>query len=130
MSKKQAPKNDPSANNTGAEGGTAEQSETAQQTEVNKSKITPLTKITVKGVVGKIKVAEIPAEGEEKKLCRMTGIADGTDTGESNFGIWRCLKGSFAATNFATGEMFVCRAKRRRRRFAEIRGGHFHQAVA
>lgn len=85
------------------------QAETAQQKTVDNKKITPLKKITVKAVCGKIKVAEIPAIGDEKKLCRFTGIADGTDSGTSDYGPWTALKGSFAATNFLTGEMFVAK---------------------
>lgn len=70
------------------------------------TKITPLKKITVKAVMGRVKASDIPEDGE-LPLCRIAGIATATETGESTYGQWTALAGEFAATNYQTGEIFV-----------------------
>ena len=71
-----------------------------------KAKITPIKKITIATVYGKIALRDIP-ENEELLLCRISGIAGGTERGESNYGSWTALKGNMAATNYGTGEIFM-----------------------
>jgi hypothetical protein len=66
-------------------------------------------KLSVSTVFGAIRVKDIP-EGGELKLCRMAGIATATDSGSSTYGDWRCLVGECAATNYATGEIFIGRS--------------------
>jgi hypothetical protein len=83
---------------------TAEQ--TTEQAAPIKAKIAAVKKITIAAVFGKVKIADIPKDGE-LPLVRIAGYADSTDSGESNFGPWECLSGNFAATNLATGEMFA-----------------------
>lgn len=73
---------------------------------VEKSKITPIKKITVGTVFGKIALRDIP-ENDELYLCRISGIAAGTEHGESNYGSWTALRGNMAATNVITGEIFM-----------------------
>jgi len=72
----------------------------------SKAAITPIKKITVAAVWGKVNLRDIP-EGEELLLCRISGIAEGTKRGESNYGSWTALKGNMAATNSVTGEIFM-----------------------
>lgn len=69
--------------------------------------LTPVNKITVATVYGKIKVADLPPEGEEKVLCRIAGYANGTKSGSTQFGPWSAALGDFAATNMDTGEVFA-----------------------
>jgi hypothetical protein len=66
-------------------------------------------KLSVSTVFGAVKVKDIP-EGGELRLCRMAGIATATDSGASSYGDWRCLVGECAATNYATGEIFIGRS--------------------
>lgn len=66
-------------------------------------------KLSVSTVFGAVRVKGIP-EGGELKLCRMAGIATATDSGSSTYGDWRCLVGECAATNYATGEIFIGRS--------------------
>lgn len=68
-----------------------------------------IKKLSVSTVFGAVKVKDIP-EGGELKLCRMAGIATATDSGSSTYGDWRCLVGECAATNYATGEIFIGRS--------------------
>lgn len=63
-------------------------------------------KLTIKNVFGDIRVKDIP-EGEELKIVRFAGIARAVDRGQSNYGDWQSLVGDCAATNYATGEIFV-----------------------
>jgi len=70
------------------------------------NKITPLKKLSVKSICGGVKVKDIP-EGGELLLCRIAGTASAVDRGESSYGEWEALLGEFAATNYATGEIFV-----------------------
>jgi hypothetical protein len=67
---------------------------------------TALTKISAASVFGKIKVAMIPEEGE-LPIMRVAGIASGVKRGQSTYGDWASLTGQMAATNAATGEIFV-----------------------
>jgi hypothetical protein len=82
----------------------------ADQTESKKtSGPSIIKKLSVSTVYGAVKVKDIP-EGGELKLCRMAGIATATDSGVSSYGDWRCLVGECAATNYATGEIFIGRS--------------------
>jgi hypothetical protein len=82
----------------------------AEQTESKKtSGPSVIKKLSVSTVYGAVKVKDIP-EGGELKLCRMAGIATATDSGASSYGDWRCLVGECAATNYATGEIFIGRS--------------------
>lgn len=62
---------------------------------------------------GRPKIPE--AEGETNWIAKVAGIANGTKTGESNFGLWVALIGNFAAEQigvekperFRTGVMFL-----------------------
>jgi hypothetical protein len=74
-----------------------------------KMKITPVKKLTVKAICGPVLVKNIP-EGEELLLCRIAGTANGTEQGESTYGVWHALTGTFAATNYETGEIFTGKA--------------------
>lgn len=91
---------------TVAESVASQGAEPVQTPTPSKAKITPLKKLTVKGICGKPLVKDIP-EGGELLLCRIAGTAHATQKGESNFGPWEALIGEFAATNYETGEMFV-----------------------
>jgi len=71
-----------------------------------KSAVTPLKKITVSSVYGKVKVKDIPESGE-LPICRVSGVASGTESGTSDYGAWCALTGEFAAANLDTGESFV-----------------------
>lgn len=89
---------------------------TKKQTQTESVKATATTsgpivtkKLSVSTVFGAIRVKDIP-EGAELKLCRMAGIATATDSGSSTYGDWRCLVGECAATNYATGEIFIGRS--------------------
>ncbi len=91
-----------------------------------KNKITPLKKLSVKTVCGALKMIDfykpqldakgvqlVDAKGAglfepfERKLCRIAGTANAVDSGESTYGTWEALLGEFAATDYATGEIFV-----------------------
>jgi hypothetical protein len=63
-------------------------------------------KLSIATVYGKVLLAKIPQDGE-LKICRLAGIAVGTDSGSSAYGDWICLVGQCAATNYETGEIFV-----------------------
>lgn len=67
-----------------------------------------IKKLSVATVYGPIKIKDIP-DGQELMLVRFAGIASATSAGESTYGQWRCLVGECAATNLATGEVFVGR---------------------
>lgn len=69
-------------------------------------KITPIKKLTVATIYGKVAVKDIP-EGGELKLCRIAGFARGVKQGESNYGDWKALEGEFTARNEQTGEIFA-----------------------
>ena len=64
-----------------------------------------LKKISVKTVFGAINVRET-AVGVEKPVMRVVGNITGAKTGESQYGPWLALKGSFLAVNLETGEEF------------------------
>ena len=66
-------------------------------------------KITVKELYGTPKIKDIP-DGALLKLCRIAGVANGTQRGESTYGNWAALKGEFAGTNFVTGEVKIAQA--------------------
>lgn len=85
---------------------TKKTTEKTTTTEPKKGAVGVLRKISIATVYGKVKVADIP-EGEELALCRIAGVASGTESGESSYGDWECLTGEFAATNYATGEVFA-----------------------
>lgn len=80
-----------------------------EQTSAKKNGLTPVNKITVATVCGKIKVADLPPEGEEMVLCRIAGYATGTKTGTTQYGTWAAATGDFAATNMSTGEIFAAK---------------------
>jgi len=85
----------------------APQAET-QQTEQKApgNVLTPVGKITVAQVFGKIKVADLPEEGETE-IMRVAGYASSTKSGTTQYGEWHALQGEFAATNLDTGEVFI-----------------------
>ena len=64
-------------------------------------------KVTVANVFGKIIVAKLPPVGESVEICKMVGYASGMKEGVTQYGQWRALTGEFAATNLATGEIFI-----------------------
>lgn len=78
----------------------------AEQAAPKKPAVGVLRKISVATVYGKVKIADIP-EDETLKICRIAGVASGVESGESSYGDWECLTGEFAATNYATGEVFA-----------------------
>jgi hypothetical protein len=81
--------------------------ETTEQTTAKKATgPTALTKISAASVYGKIKISAIPEEGE-LAIMRIAGIASGTKSGQSTYGEWFSLTGQMAATNAATGEIFI-----------------------
>lgn len=80
-----------------------EQTQSAAQ---QPGKLTPINKITVATVYGKVSVKDIP-EGGELKLCRMAGFANDVKQGESNYGPWQAMRGEFSARNDQTGEIFA-----------------------
>lgn len=59
-------------------------------------------KLSVKSIIGRKPKA--PDDDNVKMLVRFYGVATGTKTGESNFGPWCALIGSFKAINLETGE--------------------------
>jgi hypothetical protein len=71
-----------------------------------KLSVTPVRKLTVATVYGKVLVKDIP-EDDELKLCRIAGTATKTVHGESNYGPWSGLVGTFAGANYNTGEVFT-----------------------
>lgn len=74
---------------------------------------TLLKKITTKTVMGKVKEA-IAGLGDKFQqntpAMRVLGIANGVQTGESDYGPWVKFKGEFKATNLLTGEEFRSRS--------------------
>lgn len=78
--------------------------------------MTPLKKITVESVYGKISVKDLPvlfeADGvtpnahKEMFVCRIGGFASNVKTGVSTYGAWTMLEGEFSAINPA-GEVFM-----------------------
>lgn len=65
------------------------------------SKITIVTKLSAKKILGKVKKPE-----EKTVLMQVFGIATGIKTGESNYGPWTALTGQFRAVNLQNGEIF------------------------
>ena len=61
-------------------------------------------KLSVATVWGKISLADLIAQ-RRIHVMRVLGVAVSTKAGTSNYGDWRCLAGSFKATNPATGEI-------------------------
>lgn len=93
----------------------ADKADQAAPKAVKAPKLTPVGKITVKTVCGTPEVAKLPglelADGSanpdcEVKLMRVAGYCQGVKTGQSSYGEWQALIGEFAATNYATGELF------------------------
>lgn len=67
-----------------------------------------LNKISVATVVGNIKaIVKTLKEGESKAVMRIFGIANGTQTGESDMGPWTALKGEFKVKNLLTNKEFI-----------------------
>lgn len=61
-------------------------------------------------MVKKISVAKVgakPSKTEHRELMQVFGIATGTLTGESQFGEWIALTGTFKAINIDEGEVFT-----------------------
>jgi len=61
-------------------------------------------------MIKKISIAKLgakPSKVEPTELIRVWGIATGTVTGESQFGEWVALVGSFKAVNLSDGEVFT-----------------------
>lgn len=103
--------------------------ETGAQTEAPKhaapkAKLTPIRKITVKEVHGIVALKDLPPlrinvtnenpEGEpnadcEVRIARFAGYASGVKRGNGTYGEWAALVGEFAATSYATGEMFAAK---------------------
>lgn len=83
-----------------------EQATATENTAAKSKGPTALSKLSAASVYGKIKVADIPAEGE-LPIMRLAGIASGTKRGQSTYGEWVSLTGQMAATNAKTGEIFV-----------------------
>lgn len=66
------------------------------------TKFTLLSKLSMKSVLGKIK---IPDDGEVI-LAQIMGVATGIKTGESDKGPWTALLGSFQGINMETGSIY------------------------
>ena len=62
-------------------------------------------KISVATVFGKIDVKAVLNAGKPITVMRVAGQAVGTKSGDSNYGEWTALVGSFIATNPETGEV-------------------------
>lgn len=62
-------------------------------------------KISVATVYGKIDVKSVLNAEKPITVMRVAGQAVGTKSGDSNYGEWTALVGSFIATNPETGEM-------------------------
>lgn len=60
-----------------------------------------ISKIAPRTVVGKF-----AKPTKQEKLFSVYGLASGLQVGESSYGGWECLTGSFEAVNLATGEVF------------------------
>lgn len=71
------------------------------------AKIQPklLSKMSYKTVCGKLNRRDIPVGGE-LHVMRIIGQANGTGSGNSDYGAYTFFKGNFKATNVATGEEF------------------------
>lgn len=93
MPKKQTPDNE-------------NQQEKTAPAEPKTSNVSVARKLSVATVYGKIKVKDIPADGQVH-VMRIAGTASDAVSGESAFGRWESLKGEFAAINIETGERFV-----------------------
>lgn len=66
-----------------------------------------IKKISTKTVYGEVKRSELyEAKGQRIDLYDVFGIAKGVKSGESNYGDWHALTGSFRAVNVETGEEF------------------------
>ncbi len=89
------------------------------EAEPSLNKLTPVGKLTVATVFGKISMADLPLlqtgtieapidnPNKELKICRIAGFASGVKDGVSSYGPWAALVGEFAATNHETGEIFA-----------------------
>lgn len=106
----------PDTGETDAQSAAEERGHTAAKSAAPKSKgITPLGKITVKTVCGTPEVSKLPGlelpdaspnPDCEVKLMRVAGYCKGVKSGQSTYGEWQALTGEFAATNYATGELY------------------------
>lgn len=65
------------------------------------SKFAIVKKLSVKSILGK--KPKPPEEGKTEWLCQIVGVATGVKTGNSNFGDWTALTGSFQGSNMETG---------------------------
>ena len=69
-----------------------------------------LKKISVKTVCGSISKALIAQlkdnGGKSVAVMRVLGVATGSKTGQTAFGAWTALTGSFEGTNLETGEIY------------------------
>lgn len=97
-----ATKNTAAESNTAADAGTQKVS----------AALTPVKKITVAVVCGTPKASTITElakdmEIKEVKLCRIAGFANSVVGGNTQYGQWEGMQGQFAATNYATGEVFA-----------------------
>lgn len=61
-------------------------------------------RLTIKTIFGKLKGIDLSAG--EKKLFRIAGVATQVEHGDGDFGPWVGLRGTFAAVNAETGEVF------------------------
>jgi hypothetical protein len=65
-------------------------------------------KITMAGIFGNIKLIVKPMkDGDTKDLLQVFGIANGTKTGESDFGPFTGLRGQFKAKNLLDQKEYV-----------------------
>jgi hypothetical protein len=67
------------------------------------NKIPIVKKLSIKTILGRKPKA--PAEGKIDWLCQIIGVATGVKTGNSNFGDWTALMGSFQGLNMETGDI-------------------------
>jgi hypothetical protein len=65
-------------------------------------------KITASTIYGKLQASDIP-DGQELPVCRMAGYANEIVEGSTQYGVWEGLKGDFAGTNKATGEITLAK---------------------
>ena len=71
------------------------------------TKETQIKKISTAKVFGPVKLSElIKAPGQRMDLWAVMGMAVGTKEGESDYGNYTALEGTFEATNCKTGEVF------------------------
>lgn len=78
-----------------------------EQTETPKQTVTPVGKITVSSVVGKIKCKELPDNFDELPIMKVAGIIADSRQAVTQYGTSIVLQGQFAATNLVTGELFI-----------------------